>query len=96
MKQAEKDLLQYLDSIPYGNVTISIQRERGQTRRIFTVAEETLRYVDNEEAKNDLLSMIDNLTQTGFTGEANVKLTMKGGQIELVSIFNKKETEYKK
>lgn len=94
MNQSNKDLISYIDSIPYGSVVVRVERVNRKTTKITTTGEETLKYVDNDEAKNDLLGMIDNLIEIGYTGEAHVKLEMKDGKITLMGIFNKKETQY--
>lgn len=88
------DLHSYIEGIPYGDVDIRIRRVKNKTVQIETVAEETLRYVDNEEAKTDMLKLIDKLIEAGFSGEAHIKLDMKAGQINILGIFDKKETTY--
>lgn len=93
--QAFSDLANYLDSIPFGTVVIpEIRIERRKIKSIQTVAEETLRYVDNQEAIKDIMGMLDNLIKTKFNGEAHIKLGMKDGQIQIIGIFNKKVQKY--
>ena len=94
MNQANKDLINYIESIPYGTVYLQVLRENRKIKAITTTAEETLRYVNNDEARNDLDNMLKSLIESGYTGEANVKLSMNDGQIKLLSVFNKKETKY--
>lgn len=89
-----RDLHSYIESVPYGEVDIQIKRVDHKTVTISTVAEETLRYVDNSEAIRDLDRMVLELINTGFSGQAHVKLEMKDGQIKLLGIFDKKQTTY--
>jgi hypothetical protein len=94
MPQYLADLYKYVESVPYGTVDIRVVRQRRNTKSLQTTAEETLRYVNNAEAIKDLLQFAKQLTDTGFSGEAHVKLTLDKGQIKLLSIFDKKETPY--
>lgn len=89
-----RDLAAYIDSIPFGDVEIKVKRVDRKTTEISTVALETLRYVNNQEALRDLDSLLTNLINTGHSGEAHVKLEMKDGQIRLVGIYTKKHTQY--
>ena len=95
MNKADKDLLGDVNDIPYGTAILRIDRVNGNTVKITTTGEETLRYINNQEAVDDLVGMVRNLIDISYTGEANVKLSMKDGQINLVGIINKKETKYK-
>lgn len=94
MNEANKDLINYIESIPFGKVSIKVERTNRKTTRVTTVGEETLRYVDNAELRKDLDNMVGNLIESGFTGESHVKLTIKDGQVQLLSIYNQKETNY--
>ncbi len=89
-----KDLYQLVESVPYGEVNVIIRRVDRKTAQLSTVSEETLRYVDNQEALNDLGQMITKLIEASFTGEAHIKLEMKDGQIKIIGIFDKKDTKY--
>lgn len=92
--KADQDLIKYINDFAYGTAIVRVDRINGKTIKITTTGEETLKYVDNTEARRDLDSMVLNLIDIGYTGEATVKLTMKDGQIDLISVFNKKETKY--
>lgn len=89
-----EDLKQYIESIPYGEVNIRIERVNRKTSKIITNGEETLKYHDNNEAVKDLGQMINNLIKTGYSGQAHVRLMLKDGQITLVGIYDNKETKY--
>jgi hypothetical protein len=89
-----RDLHAYIESVPFGTVDMQVKRVDRRTVQISTTSEETLRYVDNEEALRDLQSFLSQLTETDYTGEAQLKLTLKNGQISLISIFNTKNTTY--
>ena len=89
-----KDLYQIVEGIPYGDVVIEIRRVDRKTTQLSTTSQETLRYVDNQEALNDLGQMIARLIEASFTGEAHIKLEMKDGQIKIIGIFDKKDTKY--
>ena len=89
------DLHKYIETVPYGGINFRVERVNRKTVRIITTAEETLKYVDNKEAIKDLGSMLNQLIDTGYTGEVQVKLELKDGLITLMGIFDKKETKYK-
>lgn len=94
-KKANNDLLDYLASIPYGDVAVYVKRINHQTAEITTVGEETLKYVNNDEALEDFTTMVKNLLNDNYNGEVNVKLTIKNGNIDMIGIFNTKLTKYK-
>lgn len=89
------DLHKYIETVPYGGINFRVERVNRKTVRIITTAEETLKYVDNKEAIKDLGSMLNQLIDTSYTGEVQVKLELKDGLITLMGIFDKKETKYK-
>ena len=89
-----QDLQSYIDSIPYGAVSLRVERVNRKTVKIVTTGENTLKYINNEEAKKDLDDIVNNLIQTGYSGNAHVKLEMKDGKINLMGIFDTKETKY--
>jgi len=92
--QSIKDLQSYIDSVPFGTVKFEVKRVDRKTVLIETEGEETLRYVDNNEAIKDLSKLIMDLINTSFTGDAKLKLQMKDGQIQIVSVYSTKETKY--
>ena len=89
-----KDLYQLIESVPYGDITVSIRRVDRKTTEISTDSQETLRYVDNQEALTDLNNMILKLIEASFSGEAHIKLDMKDGQIKIIGIYDRKNTQY--
>jgi hypothetical protein len=94
MNDSHKDIIRYIDSIPFGEVSLKVVRVNRKTTVVITTGEETLKYEDNDEALKDIDNMLKSLVEVGYTGDAHVKLSMKDGKIKLVSIFNKKETKY--
>lgn len=95
MKQEHKDIINYIESIPFGDVSLKVKRVNKKTVEVTTVGRETLRYVNNQEALDDLFNMFKNLLETSFSGDVNVKLELKDGQIKLLSLYNEKQTHYK-
>lgn len=89
-----KDVYQLVESVPYGEITVSIRRVDRKTVQLSTISEETLRYVNNEEAVADLNDMIGRLIGASFSGEAHIKLEMKDGNIQIIGIYDKKDTKY--
>ena len=89
-----KDLYQHIEDVPYGEMELKIKRVDRRTVEVTTYSTETLRYVDNEEALKDLTDMLKRLTDARFTGEAHIKLDMKDGNIQIIGIFDKKDTKY--
>ena len=87
------DIHSYIESVPYGEISLKISRINRKTVVIESVSEETLKYVSNDEALKDLDSLIKSLIDSRYTGEANVKLEMTDGSIRLIGIFNKKTTK---
>lgn len=94
-RKSNEDIINYLQSIAYGDVALYIKRVNHQNAEIITTAEETLKYADNNEAMQDFVAMVNKLLGNGYNGELNVKLVIKNGNIDMMGIFNKKVTKYK-
>lgn len=90
------DISSYTDAIPYGNVSIQVERVNRRTTQVTTVGQETLRYTDNEECLKDLLTFIRTLLDDNHTGDVQFGLDMKQGQITLLTIKNTKKVQYEK
>ena len=88
------DIKGYIDNTNYGEVKFSVTRVNGKTVRIDTTAEETLRYVNTEEAIEDVVLLVRRLVDASFTGKTSVELTLKDGEITLIGVRDKKETKY--
>ena len=93
-KEYIKYLFKIIESVPFGDVEILVKRVDRKTAQLSTVSQETLRYVNNKEALDDLFNMIMKLIEASFSGEAHIKLEMKDGQIKIIGIFDKKDTKY--
>lgn len=91
-----KDIRSYLDSIPYGNVQLHIERVGSHTVEVRATGNETLRYTDNNECLKDLLGFITLLVDDGHTGDVQFGIDMKKGQITLLTIKNTRRTNYQK
>lgn len=89
-----RDLHSFIASVPFGVIHFQVNRVNRKTTEISVEAEETLKYVNNDEAKLDLDNFIKSLIDSRYSGEAHVKLEMKDGNIRLIGIFNKKTTKY--
>jgi hypothetical protein len=90
----ERDLRAHIETVPYGDINVQVKRVNHKTVEITTVAQETLRYVDNQEALRDMARLIENLATASFTGELELKVKMVNGEIRLLGIFDKKQTAY--
>lgn len=91
-----KDLIDYIDSIPYGEVGFIIQKVNRHVVKVTTEGAETLRYnpQDETDPRADLNLMLDNLAKTSYSGEVSLKLDYKDGTITLLTIYDKKQTNY--
>lgn len=89
-----RDITSYVGGVPYGDVTLTVKRIERKTTEVTTISEETLRYVDNQEALHDLNRLFENLIDAKFTGDAQIRLSLKDGQIQLIGVFNTKKTKY--
>lgn len=89
-----QELQSHVEAIPYGDIRLQIKRIDHKTVQVVTEAQETLRYVDNQEATKDLLRLIENLVESKFSGEVHLQLQMRDGNIQLLGIFDKKQTKY--
>jgi hypothetical protein len=89
-----KDIYQLVESVPFGDVSILIKRVDRKTTQLSTDSQETLRYVNNQEALNDLINMVTKLMEASFSGEAHVKLDMKDGNIRIIGIYDRKDQKY--
>lgn len=90
------DIAKYLEAIPYGDVVLTIKRVNRKTVLVSTEAGETLRYNPEEptDPRKDLNLVLDNLTNTGYSGEVSLKLDYIDGHIKLLTIYDKKQTKY--
>jgi hypothetical protein len=89
-----KDMQAFIESVNYGDINLSVKRIDRKTVEITTVSEDTLRYVDNREALNDLDRLLTKLIEGRFSGDVNIRLQMKDGNVNLVGIFNTKKARY--
>lgn len=91
-----KDLIDYIEAIPYGEIGVIIRKNNRRVTEVTTEGAETLRYriEDNVNPRDDLNIMLDNLTNTSYSGEVSIKLDYKDGNIVLVTIYDKKQTKY--
>lgn len=89
-----KDLYKLVESVPFGDISIQIRRVDRKTTQLSTESQETLRYVNNQEALNDLNGMLVKLIEASFTGEAHIKLDMKDGNIRIIGIYDRKDQKY--
>lgn len=89
-----KDIQSYLDSIPYGKVTLEITRVGSKTVEIDTGGTQTLRINTNQEAKDRINYLLDNLTDTGYSGVLDVQFIYNNGTLKLMGVKDKKITKY--
>lgn len=90
-----KDLESYIDSIPYGTVSIpEIQRVNRKVTTVTTVGSETLRYTDNNDCVKDILAFLTSLIDDKHSGTVDFGVEMKDGNITLLTIRNTKKTNY--
>ena len=85
-----QDIHSYIESVPFGEITLQVRRVDRKTVEIISESEETLRYVDNQEAVKDLIQMVQRLVEASFSGQAHIKLDLKDGNIRFIGIFDKK------
>lgn len=93
MKWVE-DLEQYINRIPYGQITINVDRVDRKTTKITTFGKETLQYRTTEEALKDLTLLLKKLADNNYEGTATLELQYKAGRIKLVGIYDQKITRY--
>lgn len=91
-----KDIRSYVDGIPYGHVSLDVERVDRHTVQVITVGFETLRYTDNNECVKDILAFITSLLDDSHTGDVQFGIDMKQGQITLLTIKNTRRTNYQK
>lgn len=95
LPQYIKDIQSYIESRPYGTVTIpEITIVNRKVTQITTEGQETLRYTDTESAIADITSILQNLAKSGYSGNAHIECTYKDGAISLLTIHDKKQTRY--
>ena len=88
------DIQSYVESIPYGDVSLNITRVNHNTVKITTYGKETMRYFNSQEAVDDLWKIIKNLIDTKYSGKAVIELEYKNGQISILGIHDTKEITY--
>jgi len=89
-----KDLTSYVEGVPYGSVSIIIDRHKRTTVGVTTQGTETLRYTDNNECVKDILGFITSLIDEKHSGSVDFSIDMKDGQITILAIKNTKTTHY--
>lgn len=90
-----KDLITYIDSVPFGNITIpQIKRVAGKTVQIDTISKETLRYEGVEQAMEDLQKYLKAAEESGYDGEVTFAVKLKQGKIKEIAFFNQKHSTY--
>lgn len=89
------DLIRYVDSMPYGEITIpKIVRAGNKTVEIQSFATETLRFKDNEQALKAIQVLLENITDPEFTGRISFSVGVKGGNIREIGYHSEKHTKY--
>lgn len=89
-----KDIQSYLDSIPYGDVHLDVKRVGRKTVEITTSGTQTLRINNTQEAKDRINYLLDNLTDTSYSGILDVQFTYSNGTLKLMGVKDKKITKY--
>ena len=89
-----KDIQSYIDSIPYGDVSLEIRRVGNKTVEIITTGLQTLRINSTNEAKERINYLLDNLTETGYSGVLDVQFSYTNGTLKLMGVKDKKITKY--
>ena len=94
ISKAHSDIQSYIDAIPYGSITLHVYKVNRKVIAIETEGAETLRYTDSDAAIHDVKAILENLKETGYSGQAHIELAYKDGQISIVSIHDTKKTQY--
>lgn len=94
ISKAHSDIQSYIDGIPYGTVVLYISKVNKKIATVEAEGQETLRYTDSEAALHDIQAILRNLCDTGYSGKARLELDYKDGQVLLVTIHDKKKTQY--
>ena len=86
LPQYIRDIQSYIESRPYGSVTIpEITVVNRKVTQITTEGRETLRYTDADSALADIQAILSNLKDIGYSGDAHIECTYKDGQITLLT-----------
>jgi hypothetical protein len=94
ISKAHSDIQSYIDAIPYGSIVLHISKVNRKVVAIETEGKETLRYTDTDAALHDIQAILKNLHDTSYSGSAHIELEYKDGQVSLVTIHDKKKTQY--
>lgn len=89
-----KDLQSYVDSVPYGKLSVNLLRVANKTAEVETQGLETLRYEENSDATADILKFLKNLADISYNGEVVFKVQWKGGKMKEIGFYNSKLTRY--
>lgn len=89
-----KEIQSTVDSVPYGSVDISTTKVSRKVTRVTTTTKETLRYTNTDAAIEDIIRILKGLSMSGHSGKATIECDYNEGQIVLVAIYDKKETNY--
>jgi hypothetical protein len=88
------ELQSQVDALPYGTVTVTINRVNRHTNSVSYSAAETLRYTDNTLALGDIVGFLQQLVDDNHSGSVQFEVAFKEGQINLLAIKNTRETKY--
>ena len=89
-----KDIQEYVEAIPYGDVSVNVKRVGRKTTHVDMESKETLRYTDSESAVSDVSSILESLSRDGYSGSTNVQCEYRNGQIVMVTIHDKIQIQY--
>jgi len=94
ISKAHSDIQGYIDAIPYGQINLIVHKVNRKVVAVETLGQETLRYTDTDAALHDVHAILENLKNTGYSGQAHIELQYKDGQISIISIHDTKKTQY--
>lgn len=89
-----KDIQQYVDRVPYGEVQFTVKRINNKVVEIQTNSVETTKHRENKSAEEEIVALLKALEAANYTGNITFNISIKNGQVEQIGHYNMKQTKY--
>jgi len=89
------DLKKHLDTVEYGDITVSFKRVNHKTVEMIPSTIETVRHEDTEDYLKDLILFIRALEKSEHTGKVTLELGWKKGTISTLGYHTETKKEYR-
>lgn len=89
------DLRDHLETVPYGDVTVSFKRVNHKTVEMIPSTVETVKHESVEEYLKDLILFIKALERNEHSGHVTLEIDWKRGSINTLGYHTETKKEYR-